>query len=163
MRVDLRSCFASIILGSVLMATGTLPLLATPAMNETPSRYCARIGNDDALRQPPASLADAIRRMFGITGNDVLETSYYRCARHSVLLCNVGANLPCGKANTRSVLPQATRWCRTHRNSQAIPLFVTGHDTPYLWRCAGSVARRAGRTGELDRRGFFANYWKTLH
>jgi hypothetical protein len=154
--------FASVVSAGVLIATASAPLSAAPAVDETPRHYCSRIADDDTLRQPPAFLAGAIRRMFGISRNYALETSYYRCAGHAVLVCNAGANLPCGKANISTVLPQATQWCRTHRNSQVIPMFVTGHDTPYVWRCAVGVARHAGRIGELDRRGFFANYWKML-
>lgn len=136
--------------------------VAAPARHESPRAYCARVGNDDALRSPPPSLAPAIRRLFHIRGRYALAATYYRCAGGDVLVCWVGANLPCGKANTSKALPAATQWCETHANSDFIPMVVTGHDTLYSWRCIGGIAEPGRPTGELDARGFFAEYWKRV-
>ena len=136
--------------------------VAAPAPKETPPAYCARVGNDDALRRPPRSLGPAIHRLFDIAGSHARATACYRCAGSGVLLCNVGANLPCGKANTGKELPAATQWCDTHANSDFIPMYVTGHDTLYSWRCVDRVAEPGAPIGELDGRGFFAEYWKML-
>jgi hypothetical protein len=138
--------------------------MAAPANGESPRAYCTRIGNDDTLRASPPSLASAISRLFHISGHYALGTSYYRCADSNVMLCMVGANLPCGKANTARELPAATQWCGTHPNSDFIPMVVTGHDTPYSWRCTGRGTAQAGApVGKLDARGFFAEYWKPLN
>ncbi len=134
--------------------------IAAPARHEAPQHYCSRIGNDDALRTPPSSFAPVLHRLFGIDGKYALATSYYRCAGGDLLVCTVGANLPCGKADTNKNLPAATRWCATHDNSDFIPMAVTGHDTPYAWRCAGGTAVAGAPTGKLDARGFFAENWK---
>ncbi len=136
--------------------------VAARMANETPQQYCARVGNDDELRRPPRSLGPAIRRLFNIEGSYARAATYYRCASGDVLLCTVGANLPCGKANTSETSPAAAQWCETHENSDFIPMTVTGHDTLYSWRCIGRVAKPGAPTGKIDARGFFAVYWKTL-
>lgn len=135
---------------------------AAPETHEAPDHYCARVGTDDTLRTPPASLGPTINRLFRISGRYALETSSYRCASGNVLICTVGANLPCGKANTSRTLPDVSQWCATHENADIIPMAVTGHDTLYEWRCAGRAATAGKPVGALDARGFFAEYWKRL-
>jgi hypothetical protein len=135
---------------------------AAPGRGETPRHYCARVGNDDTMQRPPLALARPIGRLFHLSGGHAIATTYYRCARGVVLVCNVGANLPCGKANTGRELPQAHEWCRSHPQSRTIPLSVAGHDTLYEWRCARGVAKPVRRVGRLDERGFFPRYWKAL-
>jgi hypothetical protein len=135
---------------------------AAPAKDENPRAYCARVGTDDQVRAAPAALAGDIRRLFHVDGRFAVRSSYYRCADGAVLVCWVGANLPCGKANTAKELPAATQWCATHRNSDFIPMVVTGHDTLYSWRCAGGKAEAGAPVGPLDARGFFAEYWKKV-
>jgi hypothetical protein len=154
----------------LIMSAGLLPLffvalpatLAAHAGSDSPVQYCRRVVNDDALRHPPGSLIPAIRRLFGAKEGYERETSYYRCADGGVLLCNVGVNLPCGKANKSATIPAATAWCRHNPNSDFIPLAVTGHDTIYQWRCANGVAKRGKQIGEIDARGFFADHWRRL-
>jgi hypothetical protein len=136
--------------------------IAAPRAGESPHAYCARVGTDDTLRTPPRSLTPAIRRLFNLKGPNAPKTSYYRCAAGRLLVCWVGANLPCGKANTSRTLPGAAQWCRTHPNSDFIPMYVTGHDTIYSWRCIGDAAHAGALIGKLDGRGFFAEYWKKL-
>jgi hypothetical protein len=138
------------------------PAAAAPAEHESPRAYCARIGYDDTLRSPPPSLAPAIRRLFNVNGPHALKSSYYRCAGGAVLVCWVGANLPCGKASTSKTLPAAAQWCAMHANSDFIPMYVTGHDTLYSWHCANGKAAAGTPVGELDARGFFLDYWKKL-
>ncbi len=78
------------------------------------------------------------------------------------MACWVGANLPCGKANTSKDLPAASRWCETHANSDSIPLYVTGHDSIYSWRCAEGKAEAGAPVSNIDARGFFRRYWKIV-
>jgi hypothetical protein len=131
------------------------------AAGENPRHYCARTGNDDEPRAATRSLAGPIRRLFGISGKYALDTSYYRCAGGNVMLCAVGANLSCAKADMRTALPSASRWCQTNPNSD-IPMVVTGHDTAYVWRCVGNDAKPIEKIGPIDARGFFAANWKEL-
>jgi hypothetical protein len=139
------------------------PSAAAPAKNESPRAFCARVGNDDELRTAPASLASAIKRLFNLKGNNLPTAAYYRCAAGHVLACWVGANIPCGKANTAKTLPAATEWCATHPDSDFIPMVVTGHDTLYSWRCVGHAAQAGAPAGKLDARGFFDENWKRVN
>ncbi|MGH6671829.1 MAG: hypothetical protein ACRECV_07630 [Xanthobacteraceae bacterium] len=136
--------------------------VAAPAAHESPRAYCARAGTDDALRSPLASLGPAIHRLFNISGRYALTTTYYRCAKGDVLVCWVGANLPCGKANISKHLPAASQWCESHANSDFIPMYVTGHDTLYSWRCASRNAQAGAPVGKIGARGFFERYWKKV-
>lgn len=144
------------------VATASQAGADAPGPGQSPQAYCAHAGTDDTLRRPPRALGPAIARLFDIKGSYALATTYYRCAGGAVLVCNVGANLPCGKANTEKTLPAATEWCDTHPNSDFIPMAVTGHDTLYTWRCIGHAAHAGAAVGKLDARGFFQQYWKKL-
>jgi hypothetical protein len=132
------------------------------APDRSPRRYCARIGNDDTLRPAPPVFSGAIRRLFHLSGTYALKTTQYRCAGGKVLLCTVGANLPCGKADTSTDLPGVNDWCRQNPNARFIPLAVTGHDTIYEWHCEGAIAKPGKKIGSVDQRGFFEEYWKEL-
>lgn len=134
----------------------------TRAQDQAPQHYCASVGNDDQLRQPPPSFEGAIKRLFNVSGKYALTATYYRCAKGKVLLCYVGANLPCGKADMRTKLPPANAWCNKNPNSSFIPMAVTGHDTPYNWRCVRGRAKPEGMIAKIDRRGFFTDNWKEL-
>ncbi len=147
------------LLGALVIPGGGI---AAPAKDESPRAYCARAGTDDEVRAAPASLAADIRRLFHVDGRFAVRSSFYRCADGAVLVCWVGANLPCGKANAAKELPAATQWCQAHENSDFIPMAVTGHDTLYSWRCAGGTAVPGAPVGPLDARGFFADYWKKV-
>lgn len=137
--------------------------MAAPAKGKSPRAYCARVGNDDEPRSTPPSLTSAIKRLFNLEGHNLPTAAYYRCAESRVLVCWVGANIPCGKANTAKAMPAATQWCATHPDSDFIPMVVTGHDTLYSWRCVGRAAQAGAPAGKLDARGFFAENWKPLN
>ena len=49
-------------------------------------------------------------------------------------------------------MPRADAWCRKNSDSNFIPLVVTGHDTPYDWRCAGRKAEAGRRIAKIDKR-----------
>ena len=154
----------SFALGTIIAATVAMlpprPGIAA-ALHEDPHAYCTHVGTDDSLHESPAALAPAIRRAFNIGGAYALKTTYYRCAAGAVKICFVGANLPCGRANTSRNLPAVTRWCETHPDTEFIPLYVTGHNSLYSWHCIGARAATGAPRGTLDDRGFFAEYWKT--
>jgi hypothetical protein len=151
-----------------LLSVAIMPLVfdvrlaAEPAADRAPVEYCRSIGTDDTLRPPPPELAQALRRAFGVAGAYARETSFYRCDRGAVMLCTVGANLVCGKANTSTRLPAANVWCRENPNSDFIPLAVTGHDTIYEWICDGAKAVPKRKSSTVDERGFISENWKKL-
>ena len=153
-------------LSAILALSGAVLLsragLTAPASYESPRAYCARVGTDDTLRTPPSSLAPAIQRLFNIRGHYAPKAAYYRCVDGTVKVCFVGANLPCGKANTSKNQPAVARWCETHPDTESIPLYVTGHNSLYSWHCVGAKAATGASIGALDARGFFEEYWKTV-
>ncbi|QAY95162.1 hypothetical protein CWB41_04975 [Methylovirgula ligni] len=137
-----------------------LPLAGAHAA--APRAYCAHIVNDDRLHPAPSSLAGAIKHLFNLSGAEAVQTTFYRCADGEVKLCNVGANLPCGKANLSKSLDGATAWCGDNPNSDFIPMVATGHDTIYNWRCVNGIATPGAPVAKVDSRGFFSEYWKPL-
>jgi hypothetical protein len=149
--------------GATTVVPVLLLCLTGQARAVPPRDYCRQIGTDDTLRPIDRSLLPAAVRVFHlerVAADEVLRSTYFRCAERHVFVCTVGANLPCGKADTRQTLPGTDEWCAAHPGSDFIPMVATGHDTIYRWRCNGSVAAIAGRTLDVDRRGFIAQYWR---
>lgn len=148
----------------IALLLAALPCLFAAARAETPPQRCARAGTDDATRTIPASLVPAAQRLFGITApaEAVQRLTLYRCMDGKVLLCTLGANLPCGKANRARSLPGASQFCRQNPGADVIPAFATGHDTLYRWRCQGGEAVPGEPVEALDARGFIARYWTPL-
>jgi hypothetical protein len=133
------------------------------ARASSPGEYCQKIGTDDALRVIPTSLVpDAVRlfQLDAMPAKQVQQSTYFRCANHHVRVCNVGANLPCGKADTRRHLPGANDWCASHAGSDFIPMYVIGHTTIYRWRCDRPRAATTWTASDVDERGFIAQDWK---
>jgi hypothetical protein len=86
----------------------------------------------------------------------------FRCANHHVLVCSVGANLPCGKADTSRVSVGGAQWCREHPDAPSIPAVATGHATVFDWRCHDGKAVIAQQRFKVDGRGFVASFWQRL-
>jgi hypothetical protein len=121
------------------------------------------VGTDDTLRPISESLVPTVTRLFDLDAMpaaQIRQTSFFRCFEYHVLVCTVGANLPCQKADTRRHLTGAQAWCAEHLDSDLIPEFATGHATVYRWRCIGATAAIIGTQNKVDRRGFVAQYWK---
>jgi hypothetical protein len=131
--------------------------------------YCAKVGDEDTLHSPPANLSPALKRAFAhLQGGGAPDDAYLqanaqtRCMDGKLLVCFVGANLPCGKINATRDNPGATAWCREHPGDKIIPLVATGHDTLYSYECDGANARVTKTNLVLDRRGFAAKLWTPL-
>lgn len=150
-------------LSLAVLAAGVLLAPAAHA-GETPARYCRRVGTDDTPRPIPGSLVPATRRLFGLDAPDavVQRTTVSRCVGGTVLVCTIGADLNCGKANTSRTLAPAGRYCRENPDAPFIPAYVTGHDTVYAWRCRGVEAVAGDPTETLDARGFVARLWRPV-
>ncbi|MGH7101547.1 MAG: hypothetical protein ACREFJ_04040 [Acetobacteraceae bacterium] len=144
------------------VAAGSRVALASGAA-ASPAAACRRLGTDDQLRPIPGSLVPAATRLFGLEAmpaNQVERSTVFRCFEGKVLVCNYGANLPCGKADTRRTLAGASGWCATHPDAAFIPMYVTGHDTIYRWRCHGGQAVTTATIFSVDPRGFIRQFWK---
>lgn len=148
----------------VLLVLAIATCLVGSAFAETPAQLCRRLRTDDTTRPIPASLVPAINRLFAMQlPTDVaIATTVYRCLDSNVLVCTVGANLPCGKANISRTSAGAADWCRSNPNADFVPAYVTGHDTVYRWRCRSAAPDIVGQTSAVDPRGFVAAYWKKL-
>jgi hypothetical protein len=150
----------------VLAALAMLTAWPTaPARAETPVAFCARVVNDDSPRPIPQSLVAPAAAALGATmpPDLAVKTTVFRCANGRVLVCMVGANLVCGRANiSRAPGRGQTDWCREHPNDAFIPAVATGHDTIYAWRCQDGVPRIDRQTLDVDARGFVVQNWPAL-
>jgi Tol biopolymer transport system component len=89
------------------------------------------------------------------------QTTIWRCMDGVVYACNFGANLPCdSKANIDKNPTQAMNdYCQANPNSDFIPMYVTGHDTIYTWRCNEGTAEALEQVGRVDAAGYLADIW----
>ncbi|HEV2512916.1 hypothetical protein [Bosea sp. (in: a-proteobacteria)] len=132
---------------------------------------CARLGNDDTIRDYDPSLrartASAFRKLFpnakDVPGEESWPTqAQYRCMNGKVMVCFVGANLPCAKMNAQRDNPGADTFCRDNPDAGGVPAYATGHDTTHAYRCRNGKAEATGTTRQLDQRGFARELWIAL-
>jgi hypothetical protein len=64
--------------------------------------------------------------------------------------------------NARRSLPDASAFCRDNPNADMIPMFATGHDTIYAWRCVGRRAVAEKAVVAVDPDGYDAGNWKEV-
>jgi hypothetical protein len=137
----------------------------TAARSETPAAFCKRVGTNDTARPIPRDLVPAVNAVFAMhmPARVAIDTTVYRCAQGRVMLCTVGANLPCGKANSSRVPnPGIVQWCQQNPDANFVPAATTGHDTIYEWRCQAGAPEIVRQTLHVDPRGFVAEFWKQL-
>ncbi len=132
---------------------------------------CALLGNDDTIRDYDPALRDrttlAFKTLFpqakGAPDDSSLETqAQYRCMNGKVMVCFVGANLPCTKMNAKRENAGADSFCRDNPAAESVPAFATGHDTIYAYRCQAARAEVTATTRQLDQRGFARTLWVEL-
>jgi len=125
---------------------------------------CGAGVTDDQLLKLAPSLVDRTKQVFGLDMPDdlVVRTTLMRCMNGDVMVCNEGANLPCGKANLSQGSAGAAAYCKENPKSDMVPAYATGHDTIYTWRCDAGQARAGKPIQNVDPRGFITQYWKTL-
>jgi hypothetical protein len=152
-------------LAAALLAV-SLPILPGPAASaDAMPPLCHGGLTDDTPQEIPESLVPEAVRLFDLKAmppEQVMRSTLYRCAEGRILICNLGANLPCDKADTSRDLPAADAWCAENQGSNFIPMYVTGHDTIYRWRCDGAKAATSGEPLAVDRRGFISRLWKPV-
>jgi len=183
MRRKLAVAAAILVIG--LLAAACVPIPAAPLAASTPGAapanaaatfadpwaYCAAaqtIDAPDARYTGPAmpdALAAGLQRAItgkaetpspAITGN-----SFWRCMGGKVYACTVGANLPCqSKANTSATPTEAmTGFCKEQPNADAIPMYITGHETIYEWLCKDGTPQVSKQIAEVDAGGFIKGIW----
>jgi hypothetical protein len=152
-------------IGSILATVVLAFLSIAQALAETPSGACARLGAEETPRPIPASLVPAVNAVFGTSMPlpVAIATTVFRCAEGHVLVCTIGANLPCGSANT-SRAPEygVTAWCHDHPNAAVVPAVATGRDTIFAWRCRNGLPRIDRQVYTVDAHGFVTRYWRIL-
>lgn len=143
------------------LAFGALPCAFPASAASGPATCAAGAGPRVPVPVPKEFEADVARR-FGVPIDLVRRGgAFVRCAEGKLLACSVGANLNCGKANTRS-LPGASEFCRANPDAAIIPMAATGHDTIYAWRCVGRHAVAAKAVVAVDAYGYDAGNWKEV-
>jgi hypothetical protein len=132
---------------------------------------CARLGNDDSIRDYDPSLrtrtASAFKKLFpnaknGPDGDAWQTQAQYRCMNGKVMVCFVGANLPCAKMNAQRENPGADMFCRDNPDAGSVPAYAIGHDSIHAYRCRNGKAEVTGTTRQLDQRGFAKDLWIEL-
>lgn len=137
-----------------------------------PFAYCRAVGTRDKPGkgytgpEPPPAVVAGIAKAFGASADAAHSPmfqhgTFWRCMDGAVYACNVGANLPCeSKADTdRTPTEGERKYCGENHDSLLIPMYVTGHNTIYDWRCKDG-APVAGRTlARVDKRGYIADIW----
>lgn len=149
----------------VLTVIAFTVLSIAQARAETTAAFCTRVGDDTSLRPIPASLVPIVNALFGIkmSPGEAVATTVFRCVNGRVMVCTVGANLPCGPANTSRVpKPGVEDWCRESPDVAYIPAAVVGHDTIFAWQCRGGVPRIIRQIFVVDNQGFIKQFWKRV-
>ncbi|MBV9552421.1 MAG: hypothetical protein JO032_06465 [Alphaproteobacteria bacterium] len=148
-----------------MLLTWAIPLTwAYEGNAEDAAQLCRETATDDIVRPIPPMLVLSAKQVFSLRMPDqqVQRSTVFRCVSGRVVMCSLGANLPCGKANFARHLPGAEAWCRDHADADIVPKFATGSASVYSWRCAGRTAKVVEQVDEVDERGFIARYWKPL-
>lgn len=135
---------------------------AFPASDMGSPATCASGAGPRAAAPVPKALEADVARTFDVPVELVRRGGFVRCAKDKLLACLVGANLNCGKANTRRSLPGASEFCRANPDAAIIPMAATGHDTIYAWRCAGRRAVATKAVVAVDPDGYDAGNWKEV-
>lgn len=146
-------------------AVTILALRPAGAQDVQAQALCARTGDNDTVRPIPASLVQRASELFGISNTPaafIQKSTSFRCMGGKVWLCNTGANLECGKANTSRISAGAKNFCKQNPGSDIVPMAATGHDTIYEWKCEGKKAVITKAFATVDPRGFIASNWKPL-
>jgi hypothetical protein len=149
--------FLALVFAAAVFDAGT-------ANAESAHKYCQRVGTDDTLRSIPPELTPQVNATLDMhmSTRMVTHNTVFRCADGKVMICTFGANLPCGKANTKRTNEGAAAWCKDHPDSDFVPAFAAGHDTIYAWACHDGAPRIIRQISKVDSRGFIAQFWKQL-
>ena len=144
------------------LAVVAAPVARAAARPAGPIGLCRSSVDGSTVRPAPAGLLPAIARAFGVPADALASASSIRCSRGHLLACFVGANLSCGKADTRRHSVGAAAFCRRNPGAAIVPLVATGHDTIYTWRCVGAHAAAGPPVTAVDRHGFIRDNWKLI-
>jgi len=144
----------------------------TPVTYSDPFAYCMAVGTIDApdARYTGPQISDEIVNGFIVAAGlqasseplDMFkQMTIWRCMDGQVYACNFGANLPCdSKANTdKNPTPEMADFCKANPEVDFIPMYVTGHNTIYSWRCVKGAPELLEQIAQVDAAGYLANIW----
>ncbi|MBA3532007.1 MAG: hypothetical protein H0T73_08825 [Ardenticatenales bacterium] len=160
----------------------TEPIVAVPTATTVPQAttftdpfaYCAEVGTID---EPDARFAggdelpEAIRQGLldlGLVSADappeILAGGVWRCREGKVVVCHVGANLPClGKADSSETPSEPLKeFCAENTDADVVPAVVTGRETIYEWRCTDGAPEIGRAVFTVDDQGFISDFWYEL-
>ena len=123
--------------------------------------YCSD-GAKTNERPLPSKLAAPAAQALDVDVAIVKTGAYYRCSGGRLLVCAVGANLWCGKADTDTRPARVVAYCRNNADAVLAPMAVTGHATIYAWRCAHGVPEIEPSPMAVDSDGYIADNWREL-
>lgn len=129
------------------------------------ANICTARPASDASFPLPTALIPKVKKIFdlhNIKPKQIQQLTVARCMDGHVYACFVGANLPCGKADTATNKPAITSWCKENPKVDFVPAYVTGHDSAYNWSCDNGLAHIQSPSAALDARGFFVDYWRQV-
>lgn len=146
---------------------------APAAPYDDPYAYCAAVGTIDAPDSSyvgpamPDTLIDAMVTAGIVTADappEFKKNAVWRCANHHVMICHIGANLPCEEKADLSMTPspEMADFCKANPASDVVPAVVTGRATVYEWKCDKDTPVTAGQVLKVDPQGFLADFWYEL-
>ncbi|MGH8427244.1 MAG: hypothetical protein ACRES7_04585 [Gammaproteobacteria bacterium] len=146
--------------------------IATTGGYSNPFAYCRAVGTIDHPdgryigSEPPPAVIEGLEHAFRVSANAAhaqafSRGTFWRCMGGAVYACNVGANLPCESRANSDRIPTSGehQYCNENHDALFIPMYVTGHDTIYDWRCRGALPVADKTLGRIDERGYIAGIW----
>lgn len=110
------------------LAKFVLPVVLAVAVSGTnaPSAQAAKAycpsPSHQRPQEVPATLVGRVAKTLQIDASLVRGATFVHCAGPALMACSIGANLICGKADTRRASSGATAWCRDNPGSKIVPL-----------------------------------------
>ena len=133
--------------------------------------HCASVRDDDTVRSYEPTLREptikAFKKMFPDMREEPASSEFeaqarYRCMDGKVMVCFIGANLPCTKINTAKDNAGADAFCKQASDGVPVAAYATGHDSAYSFTCRAGRAVVDRETWQLDKRGFAAKLWTAV-
>ncbi len=94
----------------------------------------------------------------------VEKGTYLRCVNGKILVCFVGANIPCTEKANSLKKPNASEvaFCKKHPEASTIPAYITGVGTLYAWRCENGKPVAGKQIFHADNYGFIREFWQVI-
>jgi len=155
----MRSMCGLVMGATLLVAVSAAP---SPSVARNLADLICRGAASSSAAELPDELIPAAAKALEMDAQFIRGGGYYRCSGGRLLVCAVGANLNCGKADTDRNPDSVIAYCIRNPNDPSIPLAVTGHATVYSWKCVGGAPQLDGDGMKVDADGYVAVNWREL-